>query len=200
MGARAAVAVAPARGGAVVTMDATDPEMTSAGSVEIFRDVFDPVFCTFLLNDSRAKLADGHEFTRSSYQWANNVVRASQPVLIRHYDPGLSAIILDQLIKRGVISTPDFTVMNYAWSRLSYIPWHNDPLHPLAISVYLNDVWDPDWGGLFLCRDETGSIRGHAPKFNTGVKNAGHVLHATTMVAPDAASPRLTLQIFPRAP
>jgi Rps23 Pro-64 3,4-dihydroxylase Tpa1-like proline 4-hydroxylase len=180
-------------------MDGTDPEMTSAGSVEIIRDVFDPVFCTFLLNDSRAKLAQGDEFSRSSYQWADNVVRASQPVLIRHYDPGLSAIILDQLIKRGIVSTRDFRVMNYAWSRLSYIPWHNDKTHDVGISVYLNDVWDPDWGGLFLYRDETGNIRGHAPKFNTGVKNAGHVQHATTMVAPDAASPRLTLQLFPKA-
>jgi hypothetical protein len=183
-----------------VKMASVVPEATSAGTIEMFEDVFEPAFCTFLLNDSRAKLAGSNEFTRSNYQWANNVVLASQPVLIRHYDPGLSAIILDQLVKRGVISTPDFMVMNYAWSRLSYIPWHNDGMHDVAISVYLNDVWDPDWGGLFLYRDETGAIHGHAPKCNTAVKNAGHVEHATTMVAPDAPSPRLTLQIFPRAP
>lgn len=181
-------------------MDTLDPKNGLPASVEIFEDVFDPVFCTFLLNDSRAKLAAGHEFTRSSYQWADNIVRGSQPVLIRHYDQGLSAIILDQLVRRGMISTRTCVVMNYAWSRLSYIPWHNDIMHPVAISVYLNDVWDPDWGGLFLYKDESGNIRGHAPKFNTAVRNAGHVLHATTMIAPDAASPRLTLQLFPEAP
>lgn len=170
----------------------------TTGQVEFFEDVFDPPFCTFLLKDAQAKLASGDEFARSNYQWSSNIVRASQPVLIRDYDPSLSAIILGQLTKRGVIDAGDFVVRNYAWSRLSYIPWHNDGMHEVAITVYLNDVWEQDWGGIFLYMDEMSGIRGYAPKFNTGLKNRGHILHSTSMVTPDAAGPRFTLQIFPK--
>jgi hypothetical protein len=167
--------------------------------VEFFEEVFEPDFCNFLLRDSRSKLASGREFTRSNYQWADVIVRASQPVLVRDYDPALTAIILGQLIKRGVVESDEFAVMNYAWSRLSYIPWHNDGMHKLGISIYLNDVWDKDWGGIFLYMDQDMGIRGYAPKFNTCVRNGGHVMHATTMVTTDAESPRLTVQLFPKS-
>ena len=175
-----------------------EPVSKTRPDVEFFDNVFEPDFCNFLLRDSQAKLASGREFTRSNYQWAGVIVRASQPVLVRDYDPALAAIILGQLIKRGVVNNSDFVVMNYAWSRLSYIPWHNDAMHELAITVYLNDTWDQDWGGVFLYKDETAGIRGYAPKFNTCVKNAGHVLHSTTMITTDAGAPRLTLQLFPK--
>jgi hypothetical protein len=174
--------------------DSTRPD------IEFFDQVFEPVFCNFLLKDSREKLASGHEFTRSNYQWASNVVKASAPVLVRHYDPALAAIILDQLIKRGVLESTEFVVMNYAWSRLSYIPWHSDDMHEVAVTVYLNELWDRDWGGVFLYRDQAAEIRGYAPKFNSCVRNAGHIMHSTTMITTDAGSPRLTVQIFPKAP
>jgi hypothetical protein len=166
--------------------------------VELFENVFDPQFCTFLLRESQAKLASGRDFSRSNYQWDSGIVRASLPVLVRDYDEAMSALILGQLIKRGVIESNKFSVMNYAWSRLSYIPWHDDPSHKTAITVYLNERWDSDWGGIFLYMDEAGEIRGYIPKFNTCVKNSGHILHSTTMVTPDADGPRLTVQIFPK--
>jgi hypothetical protein len=89
--------------------------------------------------------------------------------------------------------------MGYAGSRLSYTPWHNDPMHALAVTVFLNDVWDRDWGGVFLYEDGAGAVRGWAPRFNACVRNAGHIWHATSLVTLDAPSPRLTLQPFPKA-
>jgi hypothetical protein len=175
-----------------------ETRLPTNGRVELFDNVFDPQFCTFLLRESQAKLAHGREFSRSNYQWNSNIVRASLPVLVRDYDDSLSDIILSQLIKRGVIETNKFAVMNYAWSRLSYIPWHDDPDHETAVTVYLNDRWDHDWGGIFLYVNNAAQICGHLPRFNTCVRNSGHVLHSTTMVTPDADGPRLTLQIFPK--
>jgi hypothetical protein len=169
------------------------------GSIEFFEDVFDPKFCAFLLTDAKSQLSSGNEFRRSNYHWPPSIVRASQPVLVRDYGAALSALILGQLVKRGVIQNTEFVVMNFASSRLSYIPWHDDTKHEVAITVYLNEVWDRDWGGIFLyMADEPATIRGYAPKFNTGVKNTGHIMHATTMVTTDAEAPRFTLQIFPK--
>src|SRR5579863_625809 len=109
-------------------------ETSTNGCVELFENVFDPQFCTFLLRESESKLVSTQDFWRSSYHWNRNIIRASLPVLVRDYDDSLSTIILRQLIKRGVIDTLDFAVMNYAWSRLSYIPWHDDPDHETAVT------------------------------------------------------------------
>jgi hypothetical protein len=172
--------------------------VVTMGDIEVFEEVFDPRFCAFLLKDAQSNLASGEEFTISNYQWDPGIVRASAPVLIRRYRGALREIILGHLVKRGMIETTEFTVMNYAWSRMSYIPWHNDGIHEVAITVYLNDVWNLNWGGIFLyMAGEPASIRGYAPKFNTAVKNSGQIAHATTMVTIDAKSPRFTLQLFP---
>jgi Rps23 Pro-64 3,4-dihydroxylase Tpa1-like proline 4-hydroxylase len=104
--------------------------------------------------------------------------------------------IILRLIARGILDHPRFAVMMYAWTKLSYIPWHNDVGHNIAVTIYLNDQWPIDWGGLFLYRDGA-DIRGYAPRFNTGLRNQGNVLHSTTPVSLDAETPRFTLQLFP---
>lgn len=176
----------------------SDTRAASHGRIDFFDNVFDPQFCTFLLKESQAQLASGSAFSRSNYQWKSNIVRSSLPVLVRDYDDPLSGMILSQLIKRGVLETNQFAVMNYAWSRMSYIPWHEDPDHETAVTVYLNEKWDRDWGGIFLYMDDAAQIHGYPPRFNTCVRNSGHVMHSTTMVTPDADGPRLTLQLFPK--
>ncbi len=40
-------------------------------------------------------------------------------------------------------------VLFYIWVRGSYIPFHNDENFKAASSIYLNDFWDADDGGLF---------------------------------------------------
>ena len=172
--------------------------MNERPDIEFFDDVFEPRFCRYLLTDAEDKLARGREFARTSLQWHPAVVRSSQPVLVRDYDENISAIILGQLSKRGIISGDAFDVMNYAWLRLSYLPWHNDEIYSVSVTVYLNIYWDSDWGGLFLYEDQNGLIHGRAPKFNTAVRNNSKVRHSISMIAPDAVTPRLTLQIFGR--
>lgn len=167
-------------------------------NIVFYDEVFDPAFCRYLLKDSRTSLAAGREFTRSNFQWKEHVVRSSMPVLVRDYNPTEAALILAQLTKRGVISSNDFHVMNFAWTRLSYIPWHDDGSKEVAITIYLNEEWPSDWGGIFLYLDGNSEIRGRFPKFNTGLKNNANLMHATTPVALDAPEPRFTIQLFPK--
>jgi len=89
-----------------------------------------------------------------------------------------------------------YHVMNYVWTRLSYIPWHDDGQRPEAITLYLNDQWDLDWGGLILYRDRKQQIRAYPPTFNCGLKNSNSVIHSTTPVNLDAPEPRFTVQLF----
>ena len=168
--------------------------------IEFFEDVFEKRFCTFLLANARDCLSGSSEFRRSNFHWSQHIRQSSAAVLVRDYDEVLSRLILDALLKSGIVEHDRYAVMSYAWTRLSYIPWHNDANHSEALTIYLNDVWEKDWGGLFLYEDEDGSIRGFAPAFNCGLKNRSNVLHATTPVTLDAPEPRFSIQIFPKKP
>ena len=165
--------------------------------LEFFEDVFEQQYCHWLLEDSRKALASSSEFGRSNYQWEPHVVGSSQPVLIRDYDPLVAKFILAKLRDRGMIDSFDFSVANFAWSRLSYIPWHDDGHRKTAITIYLNEQWDKNWGGLFLYKHpRDGDLRALKPRFNCGLRNSSNLQHATSMVTMDAPEPRFTVQIF----
>ena len=164
--------------------------------IDFFENVFDERFCSFLLNDARGQLERGTGYNRSNFEWNPAIRKSSAVVMVRQYDEVNKAFILEQLTAKGLIGHRDYHVMSFAWTRLSYIPWHNDSKKEQALTIYLNDRWDADWGGLFLYRDEKDEIRGFAPRFSCGLRNASHVEHATTPVTLDAPEPRYTVQLF----
>ena len=129
-------------------------------SVSFFENVFPEDFCKFLLRDSLENLRSGREMWRSNLTWDPAVVRASSPILLRTYNDLLKNSILKQLLDSKVIQHKEYLVLNYACTKLSYIPWHSDKLYDNAVTVYLNETWDRDWGGIYLFRDEeTATIR-----------------------------------------
>jgi hypothetical protein len=172
--------------------------------IEFYENVFREDFCKFLFRNSLENLSSGRGFASSNFQWQPEIVRASAAVLVRDYDVydrKLSNIILQQLYDKGVIDDKNYTVMNYVWTRLSYIPWHSDGRRRNAITIYLNEYWDSNWGGIYLYYTdmERKNIKGYLPKFNTAVKNNNKISHSTTMISMDAESPRVTIQLFAKA-
>ena len=165
--------------------------------IEFFDQVFEDDYCHRLLDYAKQCLAGGTSFGRSNFHWHREIVKASHLVLVMDLDEGKADEIVLRLTARGILNHPKFAVMIYAWTKLSYIPWHNDVGHAVAVTVFLNDHWPIDWGGLFLYKDGA-DIRGYPPRFNTGLRNQGNVFHSTTPVSLDAETPRFTLQLFPR--
>jgi Rps23 Pro-64 3,4-dihydroxylase Tpa1-like proline 4-hydroxylase len=172
--------------------------------IMFYDDVLKEQFAKHLLRDSMDNLSSGRGFTHSNFHWSPGIVKASQVVLVRDYEQEMAALILSQLQDRGILDDEeyhvnDYHVMNYAWTKLSYIPWHNDPDYKNAITVYLNEHWDRDWGGIYLYVDrETKGIKGYVPQFNSGLKNNSKLDHSTTLISVDAEYPRLTIQVFPK--
>jgi hypothetical protein len=164
--------------------------------MEFFDNVFEEPVCRFLLANSRASLSGSSEFRRSNFHWQPELRQSSAVVLVRDIEPVLSGLLLDKLIERKIVEHREYRVMNFAWTRLSYIPWHDDYRVKDAVTIFLNDVWELDWGGLFLYQDEATQILGYPPTFNCGLRNQGNVLHATTPVSLEAPEPRFTLQLF----
>jgi|TARA_R100000149_G_scaffold17746_1_gene6506 Rps23 Pro-64 3,4-dihydroxylase Tpa1-like proline 4-hydroxylase len=85
--------------------------------------------------------------------------------------------------------------LNYnRWYPGSFIPFHNDQIYKLASTLYLNEEWHRDYGGLFLYEHKD-QLQAIVPKYNNAVINSNKVVHGTSIVSPKAPI-RETLQLF----
>ena len=85
-------------------------------------------------------------------------------------------------------------VSYYKWLPGSFIPFHNDNHYSLASTIYLNESWNIDYGGLFLY-EKNKDIKAYVPKYNSAVINDNNVPHGTSIISPTAPK-RETLQVF----
>jgi len=166
-------------------------------SVVIHTNVLPESLCNELYEDTLKALKEPKDQWCSNFMWTQDIVRASHPVLVRTYPENITRLVLNNLVDKGILKHTNYHVMNYAWTKLSYIPWHNDSVYSDAMTIYLNPVWDKDWGGYFMYRENSSNeIRGYIPQFNTAVQNNKKMAHSTTPVSLDAEAVRATVQIF----
>lgn len=165
--------------------------------IKFYENALDPELCSALYNHSVARIRDPDSTWRTNHWWEHDIVKESHTVLVYNYSDDEANTIMESLIRNGVIDDKNYTVMNYVWTKGSYIPWHMDGHVTEGITVYLNKVWDDDWGGFFLYREQSTDkhLTGIIPKFNMASKNFGKIEHTVTTINPLAEN-RVTLQIF----
>ena len=139
---------------------------------------------------------DSNELSfRTNRCWEPNIVKDSNLVLIHSLstDNNLHKKISVTIKQKYQIDTLN-AIQFYYWTSGSHIPWHNDGCHNGGITIYLNKVWDEDWGGIFMCKDGD-NINGFYPKSNRCIMQVGGIEHS---VAPTTKNSdvRLTIQIF----
>jgi hypothetical protein len=86
-------------------------------------------------------------------------------------------------------------IQYYEWNQLSQINWHSDRGKKAAITVYLNEKWEPDWGGFFCWQENSGNAHMIVPQFNTAIIARGNPPHHVSLISPYAPV-RKTLQIW----
>ena len=109
---------------------------------------------------------------RTSYgAWNDDIVQYSSPVLI--FD-------IPEEYTTNLRKYPELSDMSgfmlYFWPNGSYIPWHDDNHAEKTGTIYLNDVWERNWGG-YLCWEDGYLI----PTYNTMALQKGD-WHCTTPV------------------
>ena len=93
-----------------------------------------------------------------------------------------------------------FSPWIYVWSGGSYITWHSDNVYPYNGTIYLNQEWDSNDGGLFLYEENhTNEIKGIEPTYNSMVVNSSiennpHNNHCVTCIVPGTTKKRITIQ------
>jgi hypothetical protein len=84
--------------------------------------------------------------------------------------------------------------MFYSMPIHSQIGWHED-YSPINVSIYLNESWDKNWGGLFIYMEDK-NLKGYVPEFNTAVVAKGQIPHHVSMITSAAPVKRCSLQLF----
>lgn len=168
------------------------------------------IYKNFLSNESIEKLdnkiedilyksnPDVPNFTTSLTSWEDNLKKSSSPII--RYVLNENDIELFQILKKEIESKISYyidgIVIHFS-PKLSYIPWHNDSHVTAALTIYLNKIWDINWGGYFLY-NKNNEIKAIIPEFNLGVLQRGGVTgvsHCVTTTNMDADL-RISLQLF----
>lgn len=133
------------------------------------------------------------EQIRVNYKsWGHYIVHSSAPVLIVDLNKDLTDKIKNT--SKLNLKNSNIGAAYYGWTKLSYIPWHNDVGKKKAITIYVNDNWEDDWGGYFAYKDGI-DIRCIKPEFNKAVILEGGIWH--TVFSTNINAPmRETIQIF----
>jgi hypothetical protein len=140
---------------------------------------------------------DKQTLSRSNFScWPKELLRNSGVVLVYDFPKEMSDKIFECVkLFAPELGNFDFNhAMYQRWMPGSYISWHSDFSWKIAVTIYLNETWDKNWGGYFAY--ETGNeIKCVKPEFNTASKIFLPMEHTVFSVTPDAP-PRNAIQIF----
>ncbi len=141
----------------------------------------------------------------SSIGWDQNLSLISSNVLThRILNKSLEKEIKDSIEKKLKINFDDeqleIFIYIYVWGGGSYITWHFDDNYLYNGTIYLNEEWDSNDGGIFLYKDnQTNEIKGFEPLYNSMIVNSTskfdlHSMHCVTCIVPGTIKKRITLQ------
>lgn len=158
-----------------------------------------------ILNSLRQKYADarGKDVfeVNNMGRWGAGLESGSySPVLILQL-PEYRQYFLDKYNSYNPIfkEYQNLTVYMHIWLPGSQINWHHDQSDTtprLSSTIYINEAWNWNWGGLFVYDDEVEGQRWIFPHSNLMVWFKPPVWHSTTMVTLAAEYPRLSIQCF----
>jgi Rps23 Pro-64 3,4-dihydroxylase Tpa1-like proline 4-hydroxylase len=134
-------------------------------------------------------------FSSSTSHWSEYLKSNSTPIL--RYVMNDSELELFNSLKKEIEKKIPYYVDNviiHIFPKLSYIPWHDDGNHTAALTIYINEKWDANWGGFFMYNiDDT--INAIKPERNLAILQKGGLGHCVTTTNIDADF-RISIQCF----
>jgi hypothetical protein len=159
-------------------------------------------------------LLSWNESTKGGDVWASNQTKWIPSLKYATSGTILSRVMLEEYkvkIYNELYSRKILDYIPYSSSALLYIGgpnscvnWHADYEDYDAMSIYLNENWDSNWGGWFayteLHNRQTGDIKPQCgnfivPKYNLSIRSTDMEWHCTTPIS-SYADPRISIQLF----
>lgn len=163
-------------------------------------DIYDNLLSETLFQELRAYTRNGRLHRTNVTHWQRGLVAMSGAIEIFDLNDELLDKCKGELRKRIRMEFHDQKWFGniHLGCRLSYIPWHADNDYTLAITCYLNEIWDKDFGGYFLYEEDY-CIKAIPPQRNLGLIYEPPLSHCVTPCIIDAPI-RESLQIFVKNP
>ena len=162
---------------------------------------FDRVLTDKLLQDIRMEVSETHneEAWKGSFAWPSELTKG-------YFSNCLSRTIVgemkERILKEIQLFLPEckvYYLQYYIWQQLSGIAVHDDHDKVFGATIYLNDTWQPENGGIFLYKDKEKpgpEWTALLPEHNTMVINDNKEKHMVTSVSPYTTDLRYTIQIW----
>ena len=171
--------------------------------MKIFKDVLTQKTldrCVYDLGFFRDKAV----WKNSGLFWHNDVTIGTTGIVTQTLlSPDVASELDGELDKYFAVYKKELETIEYqffVWNALSGISTHNDSMYRFGATLYLNPVWDVNWGGMFLWKDknEKDPARWNAvcPGQNMLVINDEKEFHFVTAVSPHADEERYSIQIW----
>jgi hypothetical protein len=150
-----------------------------------------------LIAKLKAFTRDGKQPTQTNFfGYDKGVTGFSNAVFGFTLSEDLKSEVCQEFLAKGIFNKEpkDWKVFIHLMSRASFIPWHDDNTYAYSGTVYLNEVWDKNWGGYFAYEDG-GEIKCLMPFYNTGCFFRPPIMHTALLTAGNAPL-REILQFF----
>ena len=136
--------------------------------------------------------------------WKNSILFWQPSIRIGNHVGVLTQIVNDELasciekeISQFLPKYNRLVIQIYLWPKGSNISWHNDKGYFFGATIYLNNYWEINYGGLFIWEDnENKELKVLCPSKNVMVINDKEEGHCVTHVTSVALEARMTLQIW----
>lgn len=167
-----------------------------------------------LSNSYISSLLDWNEKTKMGDVWASNQTKwvdvlkyaTNGTILSRALGDEWKNPLYYELVERGKLDYLPYAsaAIFYLGYPTSCVNWHPDYVDYDAMSIYLNDHWDSNWGGWFAWTDEYNGVDAstnpkagqyYCPQYNTAVYSTEREWHCTTPVS-TSAPVRMSIQLF----
>ncbi len=164
--------------------------------MKIFKNVLQPK----TLNTVRSYL----QKNIGSYKWSSSEMLwnpgsrlgTTGSVLVQETTQELRDLMIPELNK-VLPEYEDININYHLWLRGSGISAHTDSDYKFGATLYLNEEWHVNFGGMFVWQPKgEDTMRAIIPEENTLVLNSESELHMVTPVAMEATQYRVTLQIW----
>ena len=164
--------------------------------IQIYKKFLDKNLINDVINYVKEN-QDNYVWRVNQLAWDESIVNKGKEVSILNLEKFTNRFL--KIYKEKKVINKDLKICGilfYIWGRGSFIPFHNDAHVEAASTIYLNDSWDSDDGGLFIWRDELNKLNVVEPEFNKMVFNSNKLWHGVTMIAPFSQQLRYSVQVF----
>jgi Rps23 Pro-64 3,4-dihydroxylase Tpa1-like proline 4-hydroxylase len=145
------------------------------------------------------KQKNGHEWKVGEFFWQDKLLYGVTSSCVASAVSYSIRLRVENELKTKLPPFNSLLVQHYIWLKGSGISKHSDAGHGFGATIYLNESWDVNYGGIFLWKNKQATdYTGIVPNYNSMVVNVDKEEHLVTPIALNSPYLRYTLQIWPQ--